>query len=80
MAKIEAEKPDIVITDLLMPNIDGLSFLRAIRKDHPKLPVIIMSANIQTSVRQECLDAGASVFMHKPPDPEELRETIEGLL
>ena len=80
LAEIEAGIPDIIISDLLMPNIDGLSFLRAIRKDHPKLPVIILSANIQTSVRQKCLDAGASVFMHKPPNPEELRAAIEGLL
>ena len=59
LVKIEEEKPDIVITDLLMPNLDGLSFLRAIRETYPKLPVIIMSANIQKSVRQKCLDAGA---------------------
>lgn len=80
LVKIEEEKPDLVITDLLMPNLDGLSFLQAVQETHPELPVMVMSANIQKSVRQQCLDAGASEFMHKPPDSDELMATIEGLL
>ena len=80
LERIEEEEPDIVITDLLMPNLDGLSFLQSIRKTKPDLPIIIMSANIQKSVREKCLAAGAHTFIHKPPNAEELLAAIEGAL
>ena len=80
LEKIAKEAPDIVITDLLMPKIDGLSFLNAIRKGDSSLPVIILSANIQDSMRQRCLDAGATEFLQKPPKQRELIDAISRAL
>ena len=80
LARIAAERPDVVITDLLMPNLDGLSFLSAIREDDQSLPVVILSANIQDSMRQKCLEAGATEFMHKPPKQEALIAVLKRVL
>lgn len=77
LKKIKDETPDVVITDLLMPNIDGLSFLNTIRKADTTLPVIMLSANIQDSTRERCLEAGATAFLQKPPKENELLEAIE---
>jgi CheY-like chemotaxis protein len=78
--KIVSDKPDLVISDLLMPKIDGMTFLSTIRQDHPSLPVIILSANIQTSMRDKCLKAGANEFLRKPPKPADLLAVIEKYL
>jgi CheY-like chemotaxis protein len=75
--KILNEKPDIVITDLLMPKMEGTELLSAVKERKLNVPVIVVSSNIQDTVRQECLELGASGFLSKPPNTEELQKLIE---
>ena len=65
---MQHEKPDIVLMDLVMPNMDGFSAIAAIRSDpnNAETPVVAISASVATSVRQECLRLGFSDFIPKP--------------
>ncbi len=65
----EAERFDVVLTDLQMPVLDGVSFLRALRAregDAARLPVIVLSAGVDDDARAACLAAGAEAVLDKP--------------
>ncbi|MDA0975052.1 MAG: response regulator [Phycisphaerales bacterium] len=70
LAAIEASRPDAVLLDLRMPDIDGLEVLRRLRADdrNAGLPVIMLTANVQDSLRGEALALGARGFFGKPFD------------
>ncbi len=72
--------PDCIILDLIMPEIDGFKILSALHESAPKIPVIIVTADIQDSVRRQCIGLGAAAFIHKPPKEAELRETVQTVL
>ena len=76
----EQEQPDLVISDLLMPNVDGISLLKMIRGTDSQVPVIIVSADIQESSRTICRELGIVTFLNKPFKPEQLREAINNAL
>jgi FixJ family two-component response regulator len=65
-----------LITDVRMPGINGIELQRRIRMEHPKLPVIFISAHYDDETRQLALDEGAAVFLYKPFDAGELLEAI----
>lgn len=71
---------DVILLDLLMPDMDGYQTLKALREHYPSIPIIILSADIQDSTRNRILAAGAREVLHKPPKQGELMETIEGLI
>ncbi len=71
---------DVILLDLLMPDMDGYQTLKALREHYPAIPIIILSADIQDSTRNRILAAGARAVIHKPPKQGELIETIEGLI
>ena len=76
---IEKESPDVVICDLLMPGMGGLGLLEKIQgKDGPD--VIILTADIQTSVKEQCFSLGAKAFLNKPPDEKELLSEIANIV
>lgn len=62
----EADPPDIVITDLYMPEGDGFGLLRAMRKSHPNVPIIIMSGQGELSDAVQALRLGAWDYITKP--------------
>jgi len=75
--------PDCIVLDILMPNMDGLSFLRTLQKQEENTPVIVLTADIQETTRQECLKLGAKGVVHKPLLPSEadkLRAIINNIL
>ncbi len=82
---LEQRPYDLLITDLWMPNMDGLDLLRRLRKINPKLPVIAISggapgrAPIDYSVAL-ATTWGADIVMHKPFDNSELVEAAKKLL
>lgn len=82
--KATAEKPDLVILDVVMPRLGGLDACRAIKKNADRegefIPVMFLSSRGDPSVRIEGLRAGAQDFLTKPFDLEELRARIEALL
>ncbi len=77
---IGIEEPDVVITDLLMPEMDGIGLLEAVKEKKIDIPIVVLSANIQDTVREQCLELGATEFFNKPPNKEKLQKYIEGCL
>ncbi len=77
LTAIEDHRPDCVSLDLLMPVMDGIDVLRAIRSRGSTLPVIVVSVDIQADVRAECQALGVSAFLGKPPRIKEITACVE---
>lgn len=71
--------PDLVITDLQMPEMDGIEFCRAIRKES-ELPIIVLSVRGEERTKVEALDAGADDYVTKPFGIEELLARVRAAL
>ena len=76
----EIHSPDCIILDLLMPELDGFSVLETLKQQGLKVPVIVLSADIQESIRQKCLDLGAVTMLKKPPSGSQILEAIDRAL
>ena len=76
------EKPDLILTDVMMPRLDGFALLRELRSDRAlgALPVIMLSARAGEEARAEGLDAGADDYMIKPFTARELLARVGGTL
>lgn len=74
--------PDIIICDLMMPEIDGKTFVNQIKISgvFSQIPVIILSSIDKSSERIDLLKSGASDYIIKPFNPEELEVRISNLL
>jgi len=74
--------PDLVLTDVMMPNLDGFGLLRALRADAgtKTIPVIMLSARAGEEARVEGLDAGADDYLIKPFSARELLARVAGTL
>lgn len=77
LAKLTQLNPDLVILDVEMPELDGLATLSAIRKSHPKLPVIMFSALTErgAAATLDALSRGASDYFTKPSGPGGIDES-----
>jgi CheY-like chemotaxis protein len=78
--KALTSSPDCILLDLLMPDMDGRDVLRALGDRGSQIPVLVLTADIQASSRQQCLDLGAIAVLSKPPDAKILCEAIEQAL
>jgi DNA-binding response OmpR family regulator len=74
---LEKNTYDLIITDIQMPEIDGLSLLDEIKKQKIKAPVVIVSAYGQEIISQKGLKKGAVKILHKPFESKQLFEVIE---
>lgn len=83
-ALLEKNKVDIIISDLAMPRVSGLDFLRKLRGSPDKrvrtLPFVLLTADQDTSLVTEATAAGADEFVHKPVKPSALRGAVSRLL
>jgi CheY-like chemotaxis protein len=79
MKIVHTWNPDMVITDLMMPEQDGLDTIREIRKDNPDLPIIAMSALANHGDVESSMVAGAFCYVSKPVDIATLLKMIEDL-
>jgi CheY-like chemotaxis protein len=59
-------KPDVVLLDLQMPGMSGLQVLDQLRRDHPGLPVVIVTGNTDVDVARSTLARGAFDYLRKP--------------
>lgn len=77
---IDAEHPDLVLTDLRLPGVDGLGVLRHARRTATGIPVILVTAYVSEETRREAMRAGATAYLAKPFTLADLRTTVEGAL
>ena len=79
LAKLKKEKFDFVVTDWNMPEMDGLSLVKAIRSDEElkHLPVLMVTAEAKKENVMEALKAGVNNYIVKPFTPEVLKEKME---
>ena len=71
--------PDIIITDIMMPNLTGLEMAREIRKINENIPIIILSAFSESDKFLDAIDIGVVKYFIKPFDPDELLDYIESV-
>lgn len=77
---IAADRPDVLILDVMMPGIDGLTVCRVLRAQGDQTPILMLTARTETSDRVAGLDAGADDYLPKPFDLDELLARIRALL
>ncbi len=78
--KFDEVRPDLVTMDITMPELDGISALKAIREADPKARILIVSAMGQQKMIVEALEAGALDFLVKPFQPTKVLETVKKCL
>ncbi|SON49188.1 response regulator [Vibrio tapetis] len=75
--KVRLQDYDLVLMDIQMPKLDGLSATRQIRASHrTKIPIIALTAHVAEATVQECLDVGMSGHLSKPLDEYQLQQTL----
>ena len=77
---IRRTKPDVVLLDLRMPGVDGLTALEQIKRDHPDVKVVILSASTDQQVIQAALAKGANAYVIKSVNPVDLASTIRQVM
>jgi two-component system, OmpR family, alkaline phosphatase synthesis response regulator PhoP len=82
LRRLEQDRPDLVVLDIMMPKVDGYEVLRRIRADEEfrHLPVILLSAKGRPIDRETGLEIGADDYIVKPFSPRRLLEKIQDLL
>lgn len=71
--------PDCIVLDLLMPGMDGFQVLEELKDKKITIPVIVLTADIQQTTRDRCVELGASDFLNKPPDNDQLLSVVARL-
>lgn len=78
---LETVTPDLIITDILMPNTSGLELISVVKSNHKKnIPIIVLSGLGQEETVMEAFNLGADDFITKPFNPTELSVRVKRLL
>ena len=82
IAKLNGGQFDLIVTDLNMPNMDGLTMIRELRKmpAHMGVPVIFLTTESDNDMKQQAKAAGATGWLTKPFDPESLVKIVRKVL
>jgi DNA-binding response OmpR family regulator len=82
IALARSDKPDLIISDIMMPNVSGLELVRELKADPAtaSIPIILLSAKAQSADLKAGLDAGADDYVTKPFEPLDLVDRVNGLL
>lgn len=80
LAKIEEEAPDLVVTDLVMPKVDGLKVVEEIKRRWPAVPVVLMTSRGNEEIATEALTRGAAGYVSKSRLEKDLIHTVKNLL
>jgi len=80
LSTLEKRPVDLIITDMLMPRLDGLEFVKAVRKTDPLVPIILITAHGSEELAMKALRAGASSYGPKRQIARDLPEVIEQVL
>lgn len=82
LEKAESDSPDLILTDLDMPRMNGIELCKAVKLKYPGkfIPIIVMTANTDPSVLVKSIESGADEFVSKPFDIIELRARIKAMV
>jgi len=82
LTEMRREAPDLLMVDVMMPEVDGLSLIRMVQKEPGWLgiPIIVVSARTGQADQNEALFAGADAFLAKPFTADELRKALRPFL
>ena len=79
-ARRAEEPPDAVVTDLVMPGVDGIAVTRRLRESDPHLPVFVLTGHAEIATAIEALKAGATEYLTKPVNLDELTTLLKRAL
>ena len=77
LAWLNSETPAIIVSDVRMPELDGIGLLRAVRRQMPEVPFVLMTAYADVAAAVDAIKSGAREFLLKPFQPETLIEVVE---
>ncbi|MEL6890664.1 MAG: response regulator transcription factor [Actinomycetota bacterium] len=77
---VKEREPDVLLLDVSMPMVDGLTVARVLRAEEHRIPILMLTARTETSDRVAGLDAGADDYLPKPYDLDELLARVRALL
>ncbi|MGK5086443.1 response regulator [Bdellovibrionota bacterium FG-2] len=80
LTALKTFSPDLVFADLVMPNMDGMALLRDLASHDFKVPIVVLTADIQEPVKAECMKLGVKAFLNKPFNEELLLATVKQIL
>ncbi len=80
LLRARGEAVDLVLLDLVMPDVDGLEVLRQVHPERPDLPIVVLTIKGSIDTVVEVMRAGAADFLVKPAGPERLQVTIENAI
>lgn len=80
LEKIQASVPDIVVTDMQMPNMDGMQLVENVRRSYPWVPVVLITAAGSEEIASQALQRGAAGYVPKARCNELLNETLDHVL
>lgn len=77
-----SERPDIIVSDIMMPRMSGIELVQALKADEAtaSIPIILLSAKAQTGDLKSGMDAGADDYVTKPFEPLDLVDRVNALL
>lgn len=80
--KLKSSPPDVVITDINMPRMDGFEFIEAVRsgEQSSRLPILVITTESAPEKKQRARDAGATGWIVKPFDPENLIQAVNRIM
>jgi DNA-binding NtrC family response regulator len=76
---IALKRPDCLLLDFQMPEMNGLDVLKHLGQQLFRIPTVVMTAHDTADIRSACLGAGAIAYLEKPLDPERLITIIDGI-
>ncbi|MDQ2651316.1 MAG: response regulator [Actinomycetota bacterium] len=82
IALAASQRPDLVISDIMMPNVSGLELVQALKADEvtASIPIILLSAKAQSADVKAGMEAGADDYVTKPFEPLDLVDRVNALL
>lgn len=80
LEKINFEKPDIILLDLIMPVMDGFEVMDNLKQSGIKVPIIVITAYIKENTYARCKQLGAAGFLNKPIKMQELFKIMSEIL
>ena len=78
--RIEASRPDLILTDFRMPGINGLSLVQTVQRTDATLPVVILTALREPETEVRLLKFGVKRILHKPISPQALAQALKEVL